>query len=340
MNVFAFVLLMLSHSPAHANGVGNGGDPIADQFLSAKKYAVERVNQAVRCAFGVDVRSEVRDWILNHQQALAEDIAGSKHQWTTKDAASCGFTGPNSKDEIIFSYPTCRKGVTGITDAIRLVVHESVHHFGIGDESFANEVASAIATLGTNSSCSGTPASDPFDPASCPGVHLSADGLMAMIPLPRDNRKELGQFRVYARERACYSDTFCTPWEGAGRMAFYDDTPNGPYPLARLGIVEVIYQNNLPELKLTSNPYSAGNGQNRWAMRSWVRDFNLSGESWDARGRLKIAGEEIGPTRPLLGWVTESCFRQSISGSMDGTDDRYNKIRREYELVFLSYFSL
>lgn len=329
---------------------GHGGDSLRLLFEDARPFAADRVLKAESCAFGSNVSSEVRSWILNHKQALADDILQSAHVWVTGQQSTCAFTQTSAKSDITLSFEACRPGVRHVSDALKILVHESVHHFGIVDEYFADRVADAIFNLGIHSSCAVQPSENPFDPASCPGAALSSEELKKMIPLPDANEKKLGRLQVYGRQRVCYSQDWCTPWSSKpDEMYFYfDRTRNGSHFVPRQGVVGVQLRSNNPEVVLRGDEFKyEGVASSYWGAIADIDDSSklsvnlsyvlrggadLGSPSGDlAMNRVKLKGERL-----VSGWMTNQCLRLTSSNKIRSQDSKQNDIIVEYESVILS----
>jgi hypothetical protein len=334
MKVVVWVLAALLPLKGFANGVGNGTDPLRFIFEEARPSAAFRVMNAEACAFGVNVSSEVRNWILAHKDALADDIKGSQHVWLTDSQTTCAYTMPTPRADITLSFVSCRPGIRDISDAVKVLVHESVHHFGITDEYFADKVAEAIYNLGNNSACPVPPAADPFDPSSCPGAPLSSQDLFNMIPLPSKNEITLGNFNVHSRMRTCYSKNLCTAWEPSDIRGFYASRYNVDIDLSVEGHISLQLINNSPVITMVSKFDNRGT----WWSRSSVVNYKLiSTDIWHVNVPV-LVGDKI--QNPLFsGWLTKSCLRQTASGNYYTKDNHGNDIVKEYETVLLSRFN-
>ncbi|TWW09922.1 hypothetical protein E3A20_09490 [Planctomyces bekefii] len=149
--IFALSLLNWTLPAEAGRRVGNG-DQLRLLFASAKEHAAQVVLRIHDRAFAAHVKPEVRSWIMANKAALAGDVAASEHQWSLDAATTCAATDiPTASDgnlpkasAIRFSYPACSNRDYSLSDAGSLLVHESMHHFGIDDEMFADEVALAI----------------------------------------------------------------------------------------------------------------------------------------------------------------------------------------------------
>lgn len=331
----------------HTGTEGHGGDPLRLLFEDARPFAADRVMKAIPCAFGSNVSIDVRNWILNHKQSLADDISQSEHVWLTDKQSTCAFTQTNSRADITLSFETCRPGIRDISDAVKILVHESVHHFAIADEYFADKVADAVYNLGNQSACTIPPSQDPFDPASCPGTQISTADLMQMIPLPTKIEQELGRFKVSARRRVCYSANWCAPWNAtADQVSLHHSFMNNEI-LPREGVVSAIYSNNKPSVSFLSDSWVDINSQKIfWSTSASVNNYSLETDwSWGGTSDHNITGEHADVkvvnkslTGNLQGWMTRSCLRQVITDEYKTKDDRGNDVTVDYEVVFLSHF--
>jgi N-acetylneuraminic acid mutarotase len=130
--------------------VGNGGDSLRDVFYRAREHASQITSKIQERALPVALSPEMRRWILNNKSALAADILQSPHEWTMETMPTCALTEPPAADEKIpqaktihLSFATCRSGIHNFQEASRLLIHESIHHFG-GNEDLADLVANVI----------------------------------------------------------------------------------------------------------------------------------------------------------------------------------------------------
>lgn len=125
--------------------VGGGGDPLRLLFSNAKQQAAVVVARMHPDAFGAHVPADAKNWLLQNKRELAADILKSPHSWIDSAETSCGHTAIGAVGGLIeLSYPTCRLAIHSQKDALFTLIHESVHHFGFSDESFADAVAEAV----------------------------------------------------------------------------------------------------------------------------------------------------------------------------------------------------
>lgn len=115
-------------------------------YRDAQKSAAESVAHIFSCSFASNfsVSAKAQAWILKNKDQLVEDILDTPHVWEQKPHPTCARTALQSKSVVTFSVETCQAGSIDPVTAERLIIHESVHHFGIADEAFADEVADAV----------------------------------------------------------------------------------------------------------------------------------------------------------------------------------------------------
>lgn len=129
-------------------------------------------------------------WITEHKGDLAFDIIQTPHRRIDQDQGFCGKTAATSHAELEISIPACAVNVRDSEDAARIIIHESVHHFGIvGDagEEFADQVALGVAESWVRSGGqfrwtilpsenSPTQSFEPF------GAYIPGRGSLAVVP--------------------------------------------------------------------------------------------------------------------------------------------------------------
>lgn len=135
--------------------IGNGGDGLRLVFEKAREHA-GFIAVRMRDDMLLKSDSNVRSWILLNKDRIASDILQSDLQWVMEEKPTCAWTTqPDPADAkpqaapIQLSFPTCQKTITNFVAATELLIHESVHHFGIDDEAFADKVALAIVQAWT-----------------------------------------------------------------------------------------------------------------------------------------------------------------------------------------------
>ena len=139
-----FLISVLAGLSTGWGHVGNAGDPLRLMFTSAREHAAFVTNRIHPDAFPPDVAPDLKKWILENKERLAGDILASSHNWVEQQEPTCAHTLREPGAAINLSFPTCRVSVQVREDASRLLVHESVHHFDVDDEAFADAVADAI----------------------------------------------------------------------------------------------------------------------------------------------------------------------------------------------------
>jgi len=195
---------------AHTGTEGHGGDEIRLLFEDGRADAFQRIPKIKRCSLPAATNTQVVDWILKNKNLLAMDIFKSQHVWITDQQATCAFTQTKSEFDITLSFQTC-ENVKDKETAGRLLTHESVHHLGIADESFADAVAFAVYAADLNQTCS-SPMEDPFDPLSCTGESVRLDELMHLLK-PNSSFTPIGTYKVYSRVRDCRKLGGCDEWQ-------------------------------------------------------------------------------------------------------------------------------
>jgi N-acetylneuraminic acid mutarotase len=165
------IFAISSHANAQHGGgqeVGNGGDPLHLMFRKARVDSVQVLRTfAVKIAAGDAVRAhfkpDVYEFLLDQtagqlrHNLIASDIAASEHLFfdptiTDIEQSTCARTNiPGLPATTIrFSLPYCRTALTanGEDYALKVLIHESIHHFGIGgstnEEAFAWDVAEQL----------------------------------------------------------------------------------------------------------------------------------------------------------------------------------------------------
>lgn len=175
---YIFLLVFLIPQSSQARwGVGNGGDALRLAFAKSKEHAAHitlRLKERSFDSLNPNIDAGVKEWILQNQTTLASDILLSKHIWTLEKKPTCAWTftqKPQNPEleanaaNIHFSYPTCRGGIHNLSDAGQLLIHESVHHFGITDEEFADAVGLAIYSAWKNGATDWLPTSETDGPS-------------------------------------------------------------------------------------------------------------------------------------------------------------------------------
>ena len=135
------------HAAKDEGSGSSGGDGIRAVFLDARDLAVDSVTKSDsenRTKLTTEVVSQ---WVEENQKALALDIQLSRHVWTEQAQATCGVTSRSSRADISLSIPSCHDDGNDKARAAFLLVHESVHHFGIEDEFFADQVARSVISV-------------------------------------------------------------------------------------------------------------------------------------------------------------------------------------------------
>ncbi len=229
--VMAGTLLLGSWSQAQ-NGAGNGGDPLRNLFEQAQVSAPQMVAPILPCSFRPDVPASVKDWILKNQAAYIQDLRLTQLKWVVDLQGTCAYTALTSGANLYLSYNECRASMRSLEDAIFTVLHESVHHFNVTDESFADSVARTIL-YGTIPMSSCPLQGSVFDPNYCQGPKMTdAEALTRFQPAA--TTALLGNYQWTAHSRSCQILTGCAAWENTGILAAYGGSTTGMIPVRQI----------------------------------------------------------------------------------------------------------
>jgi hypothetical protein len=144
--ILSFSLVCGCQAASEGSG-SSGGDGIRGVFLNAKDFAVDstlKSSAETRLKLTTEL---VSDWVEENREDLALDVQLSKHIWIEQEQATCAVTDRSPRADITLSIPSCRDDIKDRERAAFLLVHESVHHFGIDDEYFADQVARSIINV-------------------------------------------------------------------------------------------------------------------------------------------------------------------------------------------------
>jgi hypothetical protein len=153
------LLLVISAGSAFAQvEVGNGGDDMRIGYKLAAETMSDRVLSLKSCSFAHGTPSDVKKWLLDNRVEFAEDIrlSAENHKWVSEDRPTCAYTYRQRNAETTYSFTRCLQTGNTRTKAEKIVVHESVHHFGFADEDFPDRVAQAVVSAKFRLSCPGT----------------------------------------------------------------------------------------------------------------------------------------------------------------------------------------
>jgi hypothetical protein len=207
----AFAAVSGAYSRADlGNEHGSGGDELRFVFEEGRQDAVQKISALRRCSFDSSVSEAVKDWILGQRMALIADIAQSAHSWITDEQPTCAFTQTKSAFPITLSFVAC-KNIASKEQAGRLLTHETVHHFGIADEAFADSVALAVYNASFVATCP-DPSEDPFDPSSCVGDPMTSQQRLKYFEPGSTESKQVGALSFAVRTRTCTAETGCGAW--------------------------------------------------------------------------------------------------------------------------------
>lgn len=191
--------------------VGNGGDGLRKIFRDAKNLASGLVKGITPC--GLNGTTEVNNWIKDNHVALAEDILGSDHKWVVDSQDTCAFTTYDKKAPLYLSYEQCGETTRDAQDAMYVVIHESVHHLGVRDNTMVDNIVEAIMRV-EQRECPDMPMEVYFKPGICPGSNMDKTTFLSYFS-PGTNQALYGNMQYHARFRTCHTQTGCQDWRYA-----------------------------------------------------------------------------------------------------------------------------
>lgn len=324
---------------ALAGTEGHGGDTLRFQFEEGRGYAAALAMEAKACSLGNEVRPEVKDWIMTNKLHLASDIQDSQHVWITDPQATCAFTQTKGKYPITLSFVTCRSGIQDSLDAAQLLIHESVHHFDIVDESFADEVAIALTTTDPRR-CNEPPPADSM--GQCTGQPMSESEAVSRLQPGRVNRAFSTAIRQKLEFRDCYISG-CGSWSSKDGVDFAFDVPGTLY--FRTLWIYLRLVNNRPQVGIRW----AKSGSSWWGAISpreddMISDCGVVGKNgvlgcrvpelsvmhtWQGKWRF----DRI-PTTQFIGTLHEGdCVDLVGRYSVNLVDEHGNSLRREFRWI-------
>lgn len=134
----------LVHADVTGDTGGNSGDAIRLIFVKGKKHASNVVANINLDKMPIETDKKVKRFIEDNRYGLANDILRSAHDWKEQELPTCAHTLPQTESPITLSFQTCIKTINTPLQAGQLLIHESVHHFGVTEEAFADAVALAV----------------------------------------------------------------------------------------------------------------------------------------------------------------------------------------------------
>jgi len=259
--LLAGTLMAISNVKADPNGIGNGGDPLRNTYQQAQTAAAQMVTEIRPCSFRSDVPASIREWILTNQAAYTQDILRTQQKWVVDLQGTCAYTAPVAGANVYLSYSECRDSTRSIEDAVFTLLHESVHHFGIQNEGFADAVARAVL-YGTERVHSCPVAASEFDRDYCSGSQMTIDEALTRF-VPGTLEAELNPSLQWSiRSRNCQTMTGCGAWQSNGATwGSLTLNSNGDYfvqPMARAASSLAIHNGNQLIVKLYTDTSSQG----------------------------------------------------------------------------------
>lgn len=211
--MLSLFFMFLVCGPASAGTEGHGGDLLRKLFSDARGLAAGKAQQLTLCSFDSTVDRSVRDWILARQSEYAADIQRSQQIWITDPQATCAFTRDQGAADITLSFESCRSLIRSEVDAAHILFHESVHHFGVADENFAEAVASAMDSAIAGKNC-GALEEGPFNPQACSGQPISQSDFLSYFRAGGSPVRFNATAPVIFRHRKCLGDgdAQCSDW--------------------------------------------------------------------------------------------------------------------------------
>ncbi len=169
-NIFlhGLIIALAGFLPGMAAGqtvVRNGGDPLMMVFAKAKDDARHMLLQIARTGISSQANGDARDFLLQVNsygkpmyEVMAADIIASRHFWLKQtNDDRCAFTndrvGDGRLNDIYLSIENCSKVLLAPMSrslAVQTLIHESAHHFGIGDSIEDHYKADQIAITVTD----------------------------------------------------------------------------------------------------------------------------------------------------------------------------------------------
>lgn len=153
--ISSLIALFGAEQPAWAGSVRGGGDTLRLTFVQARETAAHFVAKINEAAIPSNLDPEIRKFIISNKNKLAGDLLASDHEWIYEENTNftaCAQTDIPLSDEQVLPrsakvslyFPVCRTAAPSVKEAAALLIHESVHHFGIQDHEFCDQVALAI----------------------------------------------------------------------------------------------------------------------------------------------------------------------------------------------------
>jgi hypothetical protein len=122
---------------------GGGGDNLRLRFLDGQELAVSIIDAIDESSLAADTSSEAKAWILQNQKDWLADVRATKQIWSDQHGhETCAWTEFSPRAQIQLSFYKCSR-VGDESSVAFILLHESVHHLGIKDESMADSIAKA-----------------------------------------------------------------------------------------------------------------------------------------------------------------------------------------------------
>ncbi|MCX6119339.1 MAG: DUF4189 domain-containing protein [Proteobacteria bacterium] len=152
--LFAFVLfgacssagpIMTSKAKNSISG-GNSSDVIKALFSDARQKAITIVSAYDEAVWPNE--TDVTKFMRDNDILIAQEVNAMPFDWASRNTSVCATTNDEKGSPIFFDYANCKASVKSEMDAVRIIIHEAIHHFGVGsspeDERFADVAAGAF----------------------------------------------------------------------------------------------------------------------------------------------------------------------------------------------------
>lgn len=148
--LFLFTLVAAAFDLGQAGDGGNdggwtsgGGDPLRFYFTEGREVALEALDGFKNENLTQNVAADARNFLQSNLLALKSEVEKSPFDFTVSAQSTCGLTTFERGAKITFSTENCRS-ISSNEEAAKMILHESVHHFGVKDESLADAIAIAV----------------------------------------------------------------------------------------------------------------------------------------------------------------------------------------------------
>ncbi len=146
-----------------------GGDPLRFDFEQGKDQAIFILDNLSEASFD-KASVEVRKYLLEYRGKLSGDLKKAPLDWDAPQSQkTCAHTDFRENAKIELSFDKCRGRIYSKEDAAKTLIHEASHHWGVTDETFADQVALAAYAAWESKKLASIP--------TCQGHELIAEAL-------------------------------------------------------------------------------------------------------------------------------------------------------------------